>query len=927
MNLKHLIHLLFVAMFFMLSTNAKAQNPTSSKRESYTVRITVTDSLSKETIIGAAIQLKSLGISAVTDMNGVATLQNVPRGQAIIDVSCLGYESVVRRENVTANISLNVRMIETSLQLKEVSVVAKKSAAGDATSSTIGRQAIEHMQATNLGDLMQLLPGATMQTPDLTRANTLQIRSASTAVDQNNSFGTSIIVDGVPVSNNANISSNLGGNNNTAGSGVDLRQISADNIESVEVIRGIPSAEYGDLTAGAVIVNSKSGKTPFEIRNKVNPTTINTSMSKGFAFGKKGGFLNSSFDYAQAWGDPRRKTESFDRYSLSLNYSNTFSKIWRVNTKFSYSGLLDWAGNDPDATIEGTVTTQRNNSFRISHDGRIALNLPFMRTLSYTVGYSTTFSDSHRKTTVPNPTGFLPILNATETGYYDVLFATTPYIAGGGTKSNPQDIFVKLTNRFGFKLFNSWMHQISMGAEYRYEQNNAIGYYNDDPNRPLRPNSDGRPRPYFDIPAVTQISGFVEDKMNWKTFGMKTNLSVGLRYSLIQPGKEEMVYALSPRINGSIELAKNVDLRFGYGQNAKTPGLNYLYPDKKYIDRVAARQLTLPEADRMAMYHSMVYDVKRSVGLKNAVNTKYELGIDIKLPENRSISVVAFHDLTPNGFGSATDYFTYLAEYYEIGKGLAYTPGSKPVRDFTTAPARVDTVFSTKGQFGNTQWSRNRGIEFDANLGRIEMLSTNLYVSAAFIESSSKTSGIEYRNPRLIPSNYNDVNTPPLKFEYEAGAQTSINYSFNSTFRAVTNIPALRMVLSNSVFVTWLTGESKTNVIRIPKAYVLANHQTGGVDRYEITQEMLDDPTYQVKGVFLQEGILSTADELPTRSIAPIWNIVTRLSKDISKNAGFSFFVNNTLFYEPWIASNNSTSLTQRNTGKFSFGMELYIKL
>lgn len=917
-----IIQVIAVLFLLVLSTNAQTQ-----KRESFTVRITVSDSISKETIIGAAIQMKSLGVYAVTDMNGVGILQNVPQGTALIEISCLGYEPVTRRIPVNANMSINVRMIETSLQLKEVSVVAKKSAAGDATSSTIGRQAIEHMQATNLGDLMQLLPGAPMQTPDLTRANTMQIRSASTAVDQNNSFGTSIIVDGVPVSNNANINSNLGGNNNTAGSGVDLRQISADNIESVEVIRGIPSAEYGDLTAGAVIVNSKSGKTPFEIRNKVNPTTINTSMSKGFALGKKAGFLNTNLDYAQAWGDPRRKTESFDRYSFSMNYSNTFFKKWRINTKFSYSGLIDWAGNDPDATIEGTVNTQRNNSFRLSHDGRIALNLPLARTLSYTIGYSTTFSDAHRKTTVANPTGFLPILNATQTGYYDVLFATQPYIAGGGTKSNPQDIFAKVSNRFGFKLFNKWSHQIGMGAEYRYEQNNAIGYYNDDPNRPLRPNSDGRPRPYFDIPAVTQISGFVEDKMNWKTFGKATNLSIGFRYTLIQPGKEEMVYALSPRINGSIALAKGIDMRFGYGQNAKTPGLNYLYPDKKYVDRLAARQLTLPEADRMAMYHTMVYDVKRSVGLKNAVNTKYELGIDIKLPENRSISVVAFHDLTPNGFGSSTDYFTYLAEYYEIGKGLSYTPGSKPVRDFTTAPARVDTVFTTKGQFGNTQWARNRGIEFDANFGRIELLSTNFYASAAFIESSSKTSGIEYRNPRLIPSNYYDVNTPPLKFEYEAGAQTSNKYSFNSTFRAVTNIPALRMVLSNSVFVTWLTGETNTNVIRIPRAYLLANHQTGGVERYEITQAMLDDPNYMVKGVLIQSGILSTADDLPQRSIAPIWNIVTRLSKDISKNAGFSFFVNNTLFYEPWIASNNSSSLVQRNTGRFSFGMELYIKL
>ena len=215
--------------------------------------------------------------------------------------------------------------------------MAKNSAAGAATSSTIGRQAIEHLQATNLSDLMQLLPGATMQTSDLTKANSLQLRSASNAgFDKNNSFGASIIVDGIPVSNNANIDSKLDGNNDTGGKGVDMRQISADNIESVEVIRGIPSAEYGDLTSGAVIVKTKSGKSPYELRTKVNPTTINTSLGKGYAFGKKGGFLNTNFDYVQAWGDPRKKTESFDRYSVSLNYSNTFLKNWRTNFKFNY---------------------------------------------------------------------------------------------------------------------------------------------------------------------------------------------------------------------------------------------------------------------------------------------------------------------------------------------------------------------------------------------------------------------------------------------------------------------------------------------------------------------------------------------------------------------------------------------------------------
>ncbi|EXY31053.1 tonB-dependent Receptor Plug domain protein, partial [Bacteroides fragilis str. 3397 T10] len=80
-------------------------------------------------------------------------------------------------------------------------------------------------------------------------------------------------MDGVPMSNNGTLSQ--GGFSSTAFVGTDLRQISADDIESVEVIRGIPSAEYGDLTSGLVVVHSKIGQTPWQIKGKINPGTMN----------------------------------------------------------------------------------------------------------------------------------------------------------------------------------------------------------------------------------------------------------------------------------------------------------------------------------------------------------------------------------------------------------------------------------------------------------------------------------------------------------------------------------------------------------------------------------------------------------------------------------------------------------------------------
>ena len=918
-SIKHFIYSAFLAFSILLTANVEAQN---AKHESFTIRITVTDSLSKETIIGAALQMKSIGIYAVTDMNGVGTMINVPRGQTAVEISCLGYESVVRTLNVNKDLTLSLRLIETSLQLKEVSVVAKNSAAGAATSSQIGRQAIEHLQATNLGDLMQLLPGQLMQNSDLTTMKQINFRTAGTTNDANNAFGASVIVDGVPESNNATLSGKIG--NTTAGSGVDLRQMGTDNIESVEVIRGIPSAEYGDLTSGALIVKSKSGKTPYEVRTKVNPTTINSTFGKGWSLGANKGFLNASFDYAQAWGDPRTKTQSFDRISASATYANTFFKKIRTKTKVSINSLIDWSGQDPDAIANGTFSTQQDFKFGISHEGKIALNLPLARTISYTAGIS--LSDKHSTTsTFVSKNGIIPIITATESGYYDVPYQSMSYKTSGGAISAPQSYFFKVSNSFGASI-KKFTHQFNMGLEYRYEVNNAKGYYNDNEALPLRPNSDGRPRPYYDIPALNQLSGYVEDNMSWKLLGMKYKLQAGLRYTHLQPGMEEQVWSLSPRLNASIQITKWLDMRAGYGQNAKTPGLIHLYPEKTYADKLAADNSgALNPAERMLIYHTYVYDVQRTKGLKNATNTKYELGFDIKLNENQKMSVVGYWDNTPNGFSGLGQQFLYTSNVYKLGKGLINNPGAKPTIDWAN-PARIDTMWMSTGQYGNYSWALNKGLEFDVDLGRIEKWNTSFYFSGAYMETSSKSTLRSISKPKNIDlSLYPDANTTPFKYIYPAGRNVSMDRRFSTQLRGVLNIPSLRMVFSSSMQVIWYTYSGTTNKEMNPIAYIIPDVANNQFNEYPITQAMLNDKTYRIRGLLLSDAQISGTDNPPVVS-PPLMLITSRLTKDISNMAGFSFYVNNTLFYQPWQHSNVSTTLNEKNQGTFNFGMELYFK-
>ncbi len=896
--------------------------PKQEERQNWTLNLKIVDAADKLPIIGATALIKEYGIYGMSDLNGSAILKNLPSGDATLEVQILGYEIYRSVINIDNNRDIPINLRQTSLELEEVVVTATRSVAGTSTSSKIGRQAMDHLQATSLKDIMQLIPGQLLTgAGNMTSAEKITIRTLNTA-NSNNAFGTSIMVDGVPVSDNASLSDKTA-ISSTGGTGVDLRQIGADNIESVEVIRGIPSAEYGDLASGAVIVNTKAGYTPYEVRTKINPVTFNTSLGKGWNFGKSKGSMNANIDYAQAWGDPRQKTTSFDRLSGGITYTRTVGKIWYTNTKISFSNLLDFRGTDPDVLIEGTENTQKSFSLRLSHNGRLSINAPLMRTLSYSLGYSESLSESRNTTIVSAGVG-LPIITSLTPGYYEVPYITNSYRTSGGTIGKPKSFFAKVSNAFFYNIDN--FHQrFNMGIEYRLEENRAKGFYNDDDSRPLRPNSNGRPRPYFDIPRINQVSAYFEDNINWifnENSGFK--LQAGVRFDMLQPGKAEQVYSISPRFNASLKLTDWLEFRGGWGRNSKTPGLSHLYPEPNYSDRESARFLPSDIANQIVMYQTYITYVERNNMLKNATNSKTEIGADIKLPNDMTFSLVAYRDYMANGFGNFTEYQIFYSNYYTSEKGMIISPGKKPLIDWNN-PARVDTVFTTTGRVGNTQASLDKGVEFDFYFGQIKPIRTSLYLSGAFMETSNWSNGLSFSNPTGIPSNsvygQGGANTPPFKLEYQSGLSKSIQRRFSTVLRAVCNIPQLRMVASISGQVIWYSYSTTTNQKSSPVGWLDTD-----LTYHKITQSMLDDPNYKIKGISLKDQIKDPKDTDPI-TMPPLWIMNARLTKDISKSLGFSFFVSNLFFYTPYQTSNVSGTLIERNTGTFSFGMELFVKI
>lgn len=145
---------------------------------------------------------------------------------------------------------LKIQLKENTLALNDVIVTAQAPKSELNTTLNIGSNALEHLQISNVSDISALLPGGKTKVPDLTSNNIFSLRDGGSSAG-NAAFGTAIEVDGVRIGNNSSFGNMTG---------IDTRSISVADIESVEVITGVPSAEYGDLNSGMVKIHTKKGR-------------------------------------------------------------------------------------------------------------------------------------------------------------------------------------------------------------------------------------------------------------------------------------------------------------------------------------------------------------------------------------------------------------------------------------------------------------------------------------------------------------------------------------------------------------------------------------------------------------------------------------------------------------------------------------------
>ena len=875
----------------------------------YTIKAVILDKTG-EPLSGATMQLVQSGLWGISGKDGEVEIKNVPRLPVAYKVSMLGYKDVEGEICLDGKDNVRILMEEESLSMREVVVVAQAGQGGESTTSIIGRQALDHLQATSLKDILQLLPGGvSMKNPSLTSPGQFKVRTL--ASDDNATFGAAIIINGMPVSTNANMNTGLGLSSISSGnSGADLRSIATDDIESVEIIRGVASAEYGDVSSGVMIVNKRIGVSDLNMKARIMPGIKQLHAGKGFDI-KSAGSLNISADYARGTSDPRFLTDKYNRGLLSLAHRKTLlDKTWTLTTNLDLSYTGEWKGADPDEpeAMKKFFSSRDAFSLRLSHNGMLKLDKALARTLKYDVALSLSSDRIFNDRLVPVGAG--AILDATKDGMYEGTPYPSSYETLSGTKSNPVMYWAKFSDLFYLNVGNM-SNRFNVGTEWKIEGNRGIGQYDKTPK--FKAFAQDRIRRFCDIPYMNQISAYVEDNVVL-TFSERRypNITgqVGVRWTVVQPWRNERMMALSPRLNIAVNPERYLSLRLGYGISEKVPSLQDLYPSPDYYDFY---NMSVSDGQKSYyLYSTRVFDNK-PVSIKTMRGTKYELGFDVRLDNGMSFSVVGYHEKVSRGFGIDNSEWKTLVFDVWNAADVTFT-GQKPIYDQQN-PSQRDTVLYNLIRPGNPKSRRNRGIEFDFNFGKINATNTSFYLSGAWSETRSSSSNLGYKLPVGEARNYG-----PVYVVYpESSYSFSENRRFSATLRVVQHIPVIRFIVSASAQCILYEYDHEVSSGTRPLGYIY------GSEYIKFTEDQLDDVEFNFHGYMLKDQIFDTRISNVPVTWPAIWCLDMRVTKEIGDKAGFSFYANNVLFSQPWQSNSVSVSKVERNGGLFSYGLEIFL--
>ena len=505
--------------------------------QTFAFRGTVLDEQTHKALDYATIQLfveKQFAYGGITDANGHFELLHIHPGTYRIIISYLGYDSTEKEIKVVGNTSDIFYLKPSNMALNEVVVTASESKRAT-SASIVDRTAMKHLQPSSFSDLMELVPGGKSADPQMGQANLIRIRETGKTEDIS-SLGVGFYIDGIFQNTDANLqympsSTSAVNATSTMSKGVDMRTIPTDNIEKVEIIRGIPSVAYGNVANGAVIIQRKTSESPLSARFKADKTSKLFSVGKGFRLDGNGRYvLNTDLSYLDSKIDPRNSVKNYTRLTASARLDgkwlwNERNIHWNLST--DYTGSFDDAKRDKDATVKEDSYKSDFSSFKMAGKWNLKFsNHSWIREIHAATSVSWQW-EKMRETKSVSLNRPAAIATQTETGESDGIYLPYNYVAQMEIDGKPLYVTVSARTHLAFPL-GGLQNRMNLGVEWNYQKNLGKGQVFD-VTRPISEGLSTRPRRFKDIPGLQPFAFYAEEVLNLPVKRHKLAFTAGIR--------------------------------------------------------------------------------------------------------------------------------------------------------------------------------------------------------------------------------------------------------------------------------------------------------------------------------------------------------------------------------------------------------------
>ena len=721
---------------------------------------------------------------------------------------------VIKKENYAQY--LRVTLKDLSLTLKEINISPVQQHTINSNSSIVfDEEAIERIQAFSLMDILNTIPGKSTSAPNIDNPQNITLRgNQGGAYDANNSLGVAIIMDGFNLSNDANmqtrsvsqfgmLASTMKGVNGSVNgdvpfTGIDLREIPVETIEKVEVIQGVASAQYAELTDGAILIDRKAAATPWSFVTNVNGGSTNFSLTKGLQLKGNLGALNLGLNYAISNPDPKDKIKQYDRFSPSLMWSTRFHPKIKNTFSLDYSNRTDQMKMDPDDDSD-RKSFSKNTGIRLANRLNWKLDLPYAKSLNFNISYSESNQHSFNQFLINgSPKGYS---YKDTTGIYEGILLSGRYVSQEEIIGKPVTASANINLSADLTL-GEILHVFSYGFSSNYSNNGGKGIVAD-PDRPRWVNLSGqnaRPYSFEYLDPLINYGFFISDTFK-STVGSKA-LQTNLGFRIDQQNGS---WSLQPRLSTVIKWNNKLDFTAAFGISSKSPTMAHRYPAPTFLDIPLI--LAYNSEDALYLVYTEKYLADNS-HLKPSKSQQAEIGMRYK-HSSFNTSLNAFWKNNSGGFSAIKQYKTITVPEYEY-----YFDEQKREILYHTTGNFISYFDLGDFNLGNNLNSISYGVDWMISTEKIRPINTSLNFSTSLIFSKE--------NPKVddivVLKQPLQINAQDVWYMVYPASSKNLKTNMMSKLGSTTHIPQLGFVVMTNLDFYWLRNTSSKYGVKIQKA-------------------------------------------------------------------------------------------------------------